>query len=54
MSSPPADHNSPRDARTVTSTDTSASAGGGASPLWLLVGASALFFAVAAALLASG
>jgi hypothetical protein len=45
MNSPADDHKSASDA---------ASAGGGANPLWLLVGASALFFALAAALLASG
>jgi hypothetical protein len=54
MSSPSADHDSPRDAHTVTSSDTSASSDGGTNPLWLLVAAGALFFAIAAAFLASG
>jgi hypothetical protein len=54
MSSPSADHDFPRDAHTVTSTDTSASLDGGTNPLWLLVAALALFFAIAAAFLASG
>jgi hypothetical protein len=51
--STPADHNSPGDAHTVASADTPASSGD-SDPLWLLVAASALFFAFAAALLASG
>jgi hypothetical protein len=51
--STPADHNSSGDAHTVTSTDTPVSSGD-SDPLWLLVAASALFFAFAAALLASG
>jgi hypothetical protein len=47
MSTPPADHNS--------SGDTPASPGdGGTNPVWLLVGAGALFFGFAAAFLASG
>jgi hypothetical protein len=54
MSSPSADRNSPRDAHTATSTDTSASSGGSTNPLWLLVAAGSVFFAVAAAFLASG
>jgi hypothetical protein len=55
MSPSSADHESPRDAaRTVTFTDTAASSGGGTNPLWLLVAAGTLFFAVAAAFLASG
>jgi hypothetical protein len=54
MSSPFTDHDSSRDAHAVASIDTSASSGGGTNPLWLLVAAGALFFAVAAAFLASG
>jgi hypothetical protein len=54
MTSPSADHDSSPDAHTVTATDTSASSGDGTNPLWLLVAAGALFFAVAAAFLASG
>jgi len=46
MSPPSEDHTSSRDVQPISS--------GGTSPLWLLVGASALFFAFAAALLASG
>jgi len=53
MSSPSADRNSSRDVDTVTSTGTAAPAGVGASPLGLLAAAGTLFFAVAAALLAS-
>jgi hypothetical protein len=56
MSSPSADHD--RDTsfapHPVASTDPSAQAGGGAGLLWLLVAANGLFFAFAAALLASG
>jgi hypothetical protein len=54
MSSPSADHDSPRGGHAATSTDTSASSDGGTNPLWLLVAAGALFFAVAGAFLASG
>jgi hypothetical protein len=55
MSSPSADHNSSRDAQAISSADASASTGGGGNnPVWLMVGAGALFFAFAAALLASG
>ena len=54
MSSPTADHDTACDSHTVTSTDTTAQAGGGINPLWLLVAANILFFAFAAALLASG
>jgi hypothetical protein len=54
MSLPSADHNSSRDAQALSSAGASASSGGGTNPLWLLVGAGALFFAFAAALLASG
>ena len=53
MSTPSADHNSSRDAQAISSADASASSGG-TNPVWLLVGAGALFFAFAAALLASG
>jgi hypothetical protein len=53
MSTPAAEHNSSRDA--LASTDAPASSGGGGNnPVWLMVGALALFFAFAAALLASG
>ena len=54
MSSPSTNHDFPRDAHTAISTDTSGSSSGGTNPLWLLVAAGALFFAVAAAFLASG
>jgi hypothetical protein len=55
MSLPSADHNSSRDAQAISSTDASiSSGGGGTNPVWLIVGAGALFFAFAAALLASG
>jgi hypothetical protein len=54
MSSLPVDHNSSRDAETIASTDTAASSGRSDNPLLLLIFASALFFAFAAALLASG
>ena len=54
MSSLPDDHNSSRDPDSVASADTTARSGGGDNPLWLLIFAGALFFAFAAALLASG
>jgi hypothetical protein len=54
MSSLPADHNSSRDPDAGTPTDTTTSSNGGANPLWLLIFAGALFFAFAAAMLASG
>jgi hypothetical protein len=55
MSLPSADQNSSRAAQPISSADASASAGGGGTnPVWLMVGAGALFFAFAAALLASG
>jgi hypothetical protein len=53
MSSLPADHNSSRDPDAGASTDTTASSNRSANPLWLLIFAGALFFAFAAALLAS-
>ena len=57
MSLPSADHNSSRAAQVISSADPSASSaspgGGGTNPVWLMVGAGALFFAFAAALLAS-
>jgi hypothetical protein len=54
LSSLPADNNSPRDPDAPASTDTGTSSSGGSNPLWLLIFAGALFFAFAAALLASG
>jgi hypothetical protein len=55
MSTPSADHTSSPDAKEVLSADASTSSGGrGNNPIWLMVGAGALFFALAAALLASG
>jgi hypothetical protein len=55
MSLPSADHNSSRDVLAISSAGASASSGGGGTnPVWLMVGAGALFFALAAALLASG
>jgi hypothetical protein len=54
MDSPSADQNSPRAAQAISPVDAPASPGGGTNPLWLLVGAGALFFAFAAAILASG
>jgi hypothetical protein len=55
MSTSSADHNSSAEAPAVSSADASASSGeGGSNPVWLMVGAGALFFAFAAALLASG
>ena len=55
MSTPSADQNSSADAHAAPSADASTSpGGGGTNPLWLLVGAGALFFAFAAAFLASG
>jgi hypothetical protein len=54
MNSIPNDHNSSRDPDAVASTDTTAPSGGRTDPLWLLIFAGALFFAFAAALLASG
>ena len=53
MSSLPDDHNS-RNPDAVASTDTRAASRGGTDPLRLLIFAGALFFAFAAALLASG
>jgi hypothetical protein len=49
-----ADHNSSRDPEAIASTDTSTSSGRSSNPLWLLIIGGALFFAFAAALLASG
>jgi hypothetical protein len=46
MSLPSADHNSSRDTQATSPDDP--------NPLWLLVGAGALFFAFAAAFLAAG
>jgi hypothetical protein len=54
MSSLPADHSSSRDPEVIVSTDTTSSAGQSPNPLWLLIIGGALFFAFAAALLASG
>jgi hypothetical protein len=54
MSLPSADHNSSRDTQANSPADASASPGGDPNPLWLLVGAGALFFAFAAAFLAAG
>jgi hypothetical protein len=54
MSSISDGHNSSRDPDAVASIDTTAPSGGGTNPLWLLIFAGALFFAFAAALLASG
>jgi hypothetical protein len=54
MSSLPADHDSSRDPEEVASTDASTSSGQSTNPLWLLIFGGALFFAFAAALLASG
>jgi hypothetical protein len=54
MSLPPADHNSSRAAQPISPAAAPASsATGGTNPVWLMVGAGALFFAFAAALLAS-
>ena len=54
MSLPSADQNTSRAGQAVSSGDASASPGGGSTnPVWLLVGAGALFFAFAAALLGS-
>jgi hypothetical protein len=54
MSAIPADHNSSRNPEAIVSTDTTASSGGSTNPIWLLIFGGALFFAFAAALLASG
>jgi hypothetical protein len=55
MSTPSEHDTSSPDAQAIPSTDASASSGaGGNNPIWLMVGACALFFAFAAALLASG
>jgi hypothetical protein len=54
MSLPSADQNSSRAAQPISSGVAAASPGGGTNPVWLMVGAGALFFAFAAALLASG
>jgi len=54
MSLPSADHNSSSDTHATSPADVSASSGGDPNPLWLLVGAGALFFATAAAFLAAG
>jgi hypothetical protein len=54
MSALPADHNSSRDSEAIASTDTTTSAARSPNPLWLLIIGGALFFAFAAALLASG
>jgi hypothetical protein len=53
MSALPADHNS-RDPEAIASTDTTTSSGLSPNPLWLLIIGGAMFFAFAAALLASG
>jgi hypothetical protein len=53
MSALPADHNSSRDPEAIASTNTTASSGQSPNPLWLLIIGGALFFAFAAALLAS-
>jgi hypothetical protein len=53
MTIPSSDQTSSRDARAISSADAPASSGG-SNPIWLLVGAGALFFAFSAALLASG
>jgi hypothetical protein len=53
MSTPATDQNSSLDAPSSTDAPASSS-GGGNNPIWLMVGAGALFFAFAAALLASG
>jgi hypothetical protein len=52
MSTPSADLNSSRDAQAISPAEASAFSRG-TNPVWLLVGAGALFFAFAAALLAS-
>jgi hypothetical protein len=54
LSTLPADDISSREANAVAPTNKDASSGGRNNPLWLLVFASAVFFAFAAALLASG
>jgi hypothetical protein len=54
MSSQPDDANSSRDSEAIASTDTTAPARESTNPLWLLIFGGALFFAFAAALLASG
>jgi hypothetical protein len=53
MSSLPADHNSSRDPEPIAPTDPAASSAQSTNPLWLLIFGGALFFAFAAALLAS-
>lgn len=52
MTMPSSNQTSSRDAQVISSADAPSSGGG--NPIWLLVGAGALFFAFAAALLASG
>jgi hypothetical protein len=54
MSALPTDHNSRRDPEAIASTDITSSSGRNSNPLWLLIFGGALFFAFAAALLASG
>jgi hypothetical protein len=54
MSSLPADDHPSRDPETIASTDTATPARQSTNPLWLLIFGGALFFAFAAALLASG
>jgi hypothetical protein len=54
MSALPADHNSRRDPEAIASTDTTTSSDRSPNPLWVLIIGGALFFAFAAALLASG
>jgi hypothetical protein len=46
--------NTPSDNHGSTSDASASSSAGGNNPLWLMVGAGALFFAIAAGLLASG
>jgi hypothetical protein len=54
MSQPAPDRYSSRDTQATSPADASAPSGGDPNPLWLLVGAGALFFAFAAAFLAAG
>jgi hypothetical protein len=54
MSSLPADHDSSRDPDAIASTATTTAPAQSTNPLWLLTFGGALFFAFAAALLASG
>jgi hypothetical protein len=55
MNNTPGDDTSSRNAKATPSAEVSASySEDGTNPIWLMVGASALFFVIAAALLASG